>query len=146
MKHILIAILIIATLLTACALDVNESDASALIVSDGSNEKSYSRNDLAAMPTSEAAFKDINYVGVSLSDLVSDAGYDPQALQAVKVVASDGYSVNYDPAIFTRRDVIVAYAQTDGALAEDDGSFRMVLPGEEGKLNLRMLTEVVVIP
>jgi hypothetical protein len=98
------------------------------------------------LASTKAIFQDTAYIGVSLPVLLQDAGFDPQAVKAVKVVASDGYSVNYDPAIFTRQDAIVAYAQVDGELAEDDGNFRIVLPGAEGKLNLRMLTEVVKVP
>jgi hypothetical protein len=60
------------------------------------------------------------------------------------VIASDGFSVNYDPALFQREDVIVAYQTADSVLAAEDGSFRMVLPGEEGKLNVRMLAEIQV--
>jgi hypothetical protein len=39
-------------------------------------------------------------------------------------------------------EVIVAYARADGDLSAEDGSFRMVLPGAEGKLNVRMLVEL----
>lgn len=40
---------------------------------------------------------------------------------------------------------IVAYARAGGNLADDDGDFRMVLPGAESKLNVRMLVELQVI-
>ena len=33
----------------------------------------------------------------------------------------------------------------DGALSAEDGIFRMVLPAEGGKLNVRMLTSLTVI-
>jgi hypothetical protein len=42
-------------------------------------------------------------------------------------------------------DVIVAYARADSDLAEEDGAFRMVLPGAEGKLNVRMLAELQIV-
>jgi len=38
----------------------------------------------------------------------------------------------------------VSCGTADGALAGDNGTFRMVLPGEEGKLNVRMLAELEV--
>ena len=82
---------------------------------------------------------------VSMSFLLQDAGFDPLSLSAVKATAADGYSVNYDAGLFLRDDVLVAIATADGPLAADDGIFRMVLPGEEGKLNLRMLTELRAI-
>jgi hypothetical protein len=43
-------------------------------------------------------------------------------------------------------NVLVAYALADGSpLTADDGSFRMVLPDEEGKLNVRMLAALQII-
>jgi hypothetical protein len=86
----------------------------------------------------------VTYKGVALPMLLQDAGLDPQVLKAVKAVAADGYSVNYDASLFQRQDVLVAYATADGALTADDGMFRMVLPGQEGKMNVRMLTEIQV--
>ena len=60
-------------------------------------------------------------------------------------MASDGFTVNYDTNQVLVDEVIVAYARADGDLIADDGNFRMVLPGEEGKLNVRMLVELQVI-
>ncbi|NCD20600.1 MAG: hypothetical protein EOL89_11605, partial [Actinobacteria bacterium] len=84
------------------------------------------------------------YVGVPVEDLVADAGFDPAAVKAVKAVASDGFSVNYDPEQVFADGVVVAYALPDGDMSSEDGTFRMVLPGQEGKLNVRMLTELQV--
>ena len=76
------------------------------------------------------------------ADLFPDQGFEDFS----KAVAVDGYSVNYDPAQVLKDNVLVAYAQVDGnPLSADDGNFRMVLPDEEGKLNVRMLTELHII-
>ena len=77
-------------------------------------------------------------------DLLASAGFEGDNIKSVKAVAADGYSVLYDLVIFTREDVLVAYTKADEPLSRDDGTFRMVLPGEEGKLNLRMLVELFV--
>jgi hypothetical protein len=45
-----------------------------------------------------------------------------------------------------REDTLVAYARVDGPLGEDEGSFRMVLPDQEGKMNPRELVEIIAIP
>ena len=119
---------------------------SILTVVKGEENKQYTVEDLQTLPQVESTFSDINYVGVPLSALLTDAGVDAQGLKAVKAVASDGYSVNCEPALILRDDVILAYAQADGPLASDDGTFRMVLPGEEGKLNVRMIVEIQAIP
>ena len=72
-------------------------------------------------------------------------GFDPAQVKAIKAVASDGFTVNYDTNQVLVDEVIVAYARADGDLIGNDGNFRMVLPGEEGKLNVRMLIELQVI-
>ena len=64
------------------------------------------------------------YVGVPLTVLLTDAGFDPQALKAVKAVAADGFTVNYGPELFLLDDTLLAYGSTDGPLTAEDGTFR----------------------
>ncbi|RPJ40796.1 MAG: hypothetical protein EHM21_14120 [Chloroflexi bacterium] len=79
--------------------------------------------------------------------MLEAASIDPGTIKALKAVASDGFTVNYDPAQVLKDNVLVAYALADGSpLAADDGSFRMVLPDEEGKMNVRMLAALQIIP
>jgi hypothetical protein len=150
MKHKTILILaLFAWILAGCASPAQQAapaTGDSLLVSGGDAPKSYTRADLETLPAAQATFNDVTYLGVSVADLLKDAGFDPQAVRALKAVASDGYAVNYDPSQFLGADVIVAYARPDGDLAEEDGAFRMVLPNAEGKLNLRMLAELQVIP
>jgi len=146
MKPTRFLFILIAVLLAACSSVVSDGDVTKVVITDGTSEKAFSLSDLEKMSVTESTFNEVTYVGVMLSMLLEEAGFSPADLSAVKASASDGYSVNYDPALFTREDVIVAYATVDGDLTEDDGTFRMVLPGEEGKLNLRFLVELKVIP
>jgi hypothetical protein len=148
MKPIRFSIILFVLLLVACASNgaTPKGDQSSIKITDGTTEKTFSVADLEGLPTTESTFNDVTYKGVSLTTLLEEAGFDPQELSAVKASATDGYSVNYDSTLVVKQDVIVAYATVDGALAEDDGLFRMVLPGEEGKLNIRMLAELQVIP
>lgn len=140
------ALLTLLALVACGGGGVPEDMPEALVVTDGATTKSYTVDDLEALPAVEATFNEVTYKGVTLSVLLADAGFDAASLRAVKAVAADGYSMNYEPALFQRADVIVAYATASGPLAEDDGFFRMVLPGEEGKLNVRMLAEVRAMP
>ena len=146
-KFSLMIVLMILSLLAACGGGSSAGSDSAaggetgLIV----GEHSYTVADLEGMAKTEAVFNDVTYVGVPLADLLADAGYDLGSLRAVKAVASDGYSVNYEPSQLSPGDVLVAYATVDGALNEDDGVFRMVLPDQEGSMNLRMLVELQVV-
>jgi DMSO/TMAO reductase YedYZ molybdopterin-dependent catalytic subunit len=109
-------------------------------------EKSYTAEDLRALEAAQASFRDIAYTGVPLAVLLRDAGFDPQAVKAVKAVAVDGFSANYDAELVNRPDSLVAYAQEGGPLVEEEAPFRMVLPDQEGKLNVRQLVEIQVIP
>jgi hypothetical protein len=143
---VLLSVLSLLSLLACGGGGVPEEMPDTLLVTDGTNSKSYTVADLEALPAVESTFNEVAYKGVTLSVLLADAGFDPAALRAVKAVAADGYSVNYDPGLFQRNDVLVSYATASGSLAEDDGVFRMVLPGEEGKLNVRMLAELQVSP
>ena len=139
-------IIILVLLLAACASGGSEESSVATTTTLTVGEKTYTVDNLKALPQTEATFNDVTYVGVLLSDLLADAGIDASGLTAVKAVATDGYSMNYEPALFMRPDVILAYAQVDGPLSADDGTFRMVLPGEEGKLNVRQVAELQTVP
>ena len=153
MKRFLILVLVLSiALLAACAStnepeDQNTSAESTptLVISGGETSKSYSRADLEALPATQATFNDVAYVGVTVAALLQDAGFDPAQVKAIKAVASDGYTLNYDISQLLADDIILAYARADGDLAEEDGAFRMVLPGAEGKLNARMLVELQII-
>ena len=146
MKRFMLFALVCALALAACAPKAQESGGAVLKVSDGTVEKTYTVDDLKALGETQATFKDVAYLGVSLTVLLKDAGIDPTALTAVKAVAVDGFTANYDASLYAREDTLVAYARADGPLADDEGPFRMVLPDQEGKMNPRQLVEIVAIP
>jgi len=148
LKFTLFSLLLAAVILTACApaADVPSGGEPILVVSGGEVSVEYTAADLEALGPVQATFKDVTYLGIPLTVLLEDAGFDPAALRAVKVVALDGYSVNYEPDFFLLPDTLVSYARLDAPLAEDELPFRMVLPAAEGKMNVRQLTEVQAIP
>jgi DNA replication initiation complex subunit (GINS family) len=149
MKRIWLVLVLSSLVLAACGSGgsaVPAETSQTLVVTDGTKEVTYRVADLEKLGGSEATFNEVTYEGVALPALLADAGFEVGTLKGVKAVAADGYSVNYEPALFQRTDVLVAYATVDGALGEEDGVFRMVLPGEEGKLNVRMLAELRVTP
>jgi DMSO/TMAO reductase YedYZ molybdopterin-dependent catalytic subunit len=144
---ILAILAVLALLLGACGGDAPEAAAGdVLVVTDGMTTKSYTAADLQALPAAQAAFREVTYTGVPLAALLADAGFEPGSVSAVKATAADGFSANYDPVLTARADTLVAYAQSDGPLSAEDGTFRMVLPDQEGKMNPRNLVEITVIP
>lgn len=144
MKKKAILSILVLLLLTACA-NAGNSESAETSASLTVGEKTYSSADLESMTQAEAEFQGVTYIGIPVAELLAEAGYTLGDLKAVKAVAVDGFSANYEPAQLAGDGIIVAYAQSDGPLSSDDGSFRMVLPGEEGKLNVRMLAEIQVI-
>jgi len=146
MKRILFTFLVLASVVSACASKTSPTPAVTMTVSMGNVEKTYKLADLQALGKVQETFKTVTYIGVPLSAVLKDAGIDPASLAAVKVVGSDGYTVNYDPALFNLPDTMVAYARADGALADTEAPFTMVLPGQEGKMNARMVVKIVAVP
>lgn len=149
MKRLFFIILLGLTIgVTACKSTANENpsniDASVLLVSDGEHSKTYIVEDLQTLPSAQASFKGVAYIGVTLSVLLKDAGFDPTTIQAVKATANDGFSSNYNPDLFNKPDTLVSYARVDGALSPDEGIFRMVIPGDDGKVNVRQLVSLQI--
>lgn len=150
MKKFVLTLVVTMLLLAACAPAAETGGdapaAAALLVTVGETQKSFSAEDLGTLPASEASFKGVAYKGVTVPALLEALSVDPGTVKALKAVAADGFSVNYDPAQVLKDNVLVAYALADGSpLSADDGNFRMVLPDEEGKLNPRMLVELHIL-
>jgi DMSO/TMAO reductase YedYZ molybdopterin-dependent catalytic subunit len=142
----LLCCLLILLILSGCTSVVNAPGTDLLVVTDGTTARNYGREDLEMLGAEQASFRDVVYVGVPLSVLLEDAGFDPAELRAVRARAADDFSANYEPDLFLRPDTLVAYAQADGPLTAEDGHLRMVLPDQEGKLNVRQLVELTIFP
>jgi len=150
MKKIVITLIVVLLVLAACAPAAKQSSNTAseatLLVAVGESQQSFSVEDLQALPPSEATFNGVAYKGITLSALLDAAGINSDEIKALKAVATDGYTVNYEPAQVLKDNVLVAFMLADGSpLTADDGNFRMVLPDEGGKLNLRMLAELQIV-
>ncbi len=150
MKKLVIILILAMLVLSACAPSSQKNPSSdaagALQVTVGDARKSFSAADLGALPTTQSSFKDVAYKGVTLAELAKALGVKPEEIKAIKAIAIDGYSVNYDTAQLLKDNVIIAFARADGSpLAAEDGNFRLVLPDAEGKLNLRMMAELQII-
>jgi hypothetical protein len=146
MSRILFILLTLVLVVSACAPKATVASGTTLQVTFGETHKTYTLDMLKALGETQATFNDVTYIGVPLTTLLADAGIDPASLSAVKVVAVDGFSSNYNPALFNLPDTLVAYARLDGPLADEELPFRMVLPDQEGKINVRMLSEIIALP
>lgn len=145
MKHIMFFILLGGLLLAGCAnTPVPEEGVPTLTVTDGVARKIYTTTNLQELMQVQVEDKGVTYLGVPISNLLSNAGYDPTSVIAVQAVASDGFTANYDQVLLQKADTLLVYALVDGPLSDNEGPFRMVLPGEAGKLNPRMVVELLV--
>jgi DMSO/TMAO reductase YedYZ molybdopterin-dependent catalytic subunit len=145
MKHILILVLLCSLLLASCrSAPVAEEGVPTLTVTDGVASKIYTAEDLQKLVQAQAEDKGVIYLGVAIVDLLHNAGYDPDLVVIVQAIASDGFTADYDQILFRKSDTLLAYARLDEALSDDEGPFRMVLPGQVGKLNPRMVVELLV--
>lgn len=145
MKKALIVLLFAGLLIASCGpgpADIEQP--SVLTLTGPETETVYSRVELEEFESSEAEFEGVVYKGVVLSVLLENAGINPEGIEKVTAVATDGYQVTYNSDIISRPDVMVAYATAEGELTRDDGTFRMVLPGEPGNQNVRMVAELII--
>lgn len=146
-RILLLSLFLVAILAVACgqAEPAVDTAVSVLTVRGGDVSQTYTREELAALDEATATWEDATYVGVPLATLLADAGIDLEAVRAVKATAGDGFSANYEMEMATRPDTLVAYAREGGELSEEERPFRMVIPGERGRLNVRMLSEIEAI-
>lgn len=154
MKRLIVVFFFLSWLLTACVsgevpveVEAEGPGASAplLTITHGALEVGYTIEDLKALPSAQAAFKGVTYVGVPMAALLEDAGVDLEAIQAVKASAQDGFSANLEKELVLLEDSLVAYARLDGSLAADEMPLRLVLPDQPGSLNVRMLVTLQII-
>jgi len=147
----LVFTLILMILLVGCGTAGTQDKATVpetvLTIINGDKEQPYTVTELQEFPSVVSSFEGKEYMGVSVKFLLEEARVNINDISAVKAVATDGYSVNYEPAQLLPDDVLVAYSLADGgSMASDEGKFRMVLPDQEGNQNLRLLYKLVIIP
>jgi hypothetical protein len=138
--------LLFLLLLAACASSP-ATEATQLVITGDQPQQTFTLAQLQALPATTATFNGVDYTGVSLKVLLEQAGYNAATIEAVEASATDGYSVKYERDLALLDSTLVAYALAGGgSLGSEDGTFRMVLPDQEGKLNVRMLGELHVNP
>jgi hypothetical protein len=102
------------------------------------NGQDYSQSDLEALGVLSVDYTDkdgqtTTYEGVLLSDLLSDAGVTGKT---VVFTAADGYEAEMPMAD--------AMACANCIVAFDDGSLRMVMPEQSGKLQVKDVVEIII--
>lgn len=120
------------------------ADDTILTVSGADIEKTYTLEQLQSLPETNVESDDGRFIGVRLVDLLVDAGYDVDTITSVRVVAVDGFSSTYNTDLFQGEDTVLAYAREDSDLNGDELPTRMVIPGQEGRMQPRQVKSIEV--
>ncbi len=115
-----------------------------LTVSGADKEKTYTLEQLRGLSETNVESDDGSFVGVRLADLLVDAGYALDQITSVRVIALDDFSSTYDSELLNREDTVLAYARKDSDLNGDELPLRMVLPGQEGRMQPRQVKSIEV--
>lgn len=138
-------LLVLATLIAACgggAQTPPPADAAILTITGGADDQTYTLEQLEALAAVDITSDDGDFVGARLSDLLADAGFDLETIETVRVRAVDGFSVSYNADYFMREDAVLAYTRAEGDLTGEELPLRMVIPGEEGRMQPRMINRI----
>jgi len=126
-----ISLLVILSIITACA----PTEEAIVLSVDG---QVYSKNELDAIGTMSVDYTDkdgetTTYEGVLLSEVLNNAGVNGDT---IIFTAADGYEAEMP--------LEDAMACSDCIVAFDDGSLRMVMPEQSGKLQVKDVVEISV--
>ncbi len=147
MRH-LFHLIVVGLLLSACAPSTPTiAPVEVVVVTNGETAQQYTVEELRALPATAVEREGDIYTGILMRELLADAGYEWHDVLTVEAVASDDYSWTYDADLLARDDFILAYARGEGGEAPvgpEHGPTHTILPGEQGRMNVRMVVELVV--
>ena len=82
--------------------------------------------------------------GAYLSDILQNLGYKQQDLEGIRMIASDGYSIQVPHDVLAARDVILAYEVDGKPLDKGDAPIRVFIPDERAMYWAKMLVKIEV--
>lgn len=141
MKRSLLFVVLISIFIMGC----NQDSAESFLVTDGLTvDKTFTARALRDLGEQQVEHEGVTYIGATLFDVLVNAGIDPLTVTAVEAITANSTNAEYTSQLLLSPETLVAYERADGPLAEDEGPFRMVLPGQEEELNVRQLIEIRV--
>ena len=82
--------------------------------------------------------------GVLLADLLASQGFAQGDLEAIRLIAGDGYSIEVGAAILRNRDILLAHTIDGEPLNEESRPIRAIIPEERAMYWVRNLTSIEV--
>ncbi|MGI5849268.1 MAG: molybdopterin-dependent oxidoreductase [Christensenellales bacterium] len=83
--------------------------------------------------------------GSYFADLLENLGYSQEDLAGIRIVATDGYSIEVSKEILKARDVILAYEMDGKPLDADNAPLRVFIPEERAMYWVKMVQKIEVI-
>lgn len=78
-------------------------------------------------------------------DLLEQNGYAQSDFAGIRIIATDGYSIEVSQDILKARDIIIGYEMDGQPLDERNAPFRVFIPDERAMYWVRMVNEINVI-
>ena len=82
--------------------------------------------------------------GAYFADILEAYGYSQDDLTGIRIVASDGYSIEVSQDILQARDIILGYEMDGEALDADNAPLRVFIPEERAMYWVRMVVGIEV--
>ncbi|SCY52209.1 molybdopterin-dependent oxidoreductase [Alkaliphilus peptidifermentans] len=83
--------------------------------------------------------------GCLLEDVLKDLGHSQKSLEAIRLVAGDGYSMEVPKEVVNARDIILAYEIDGEPLDEKSQPIRVIVPEERAMYWVRNLSAIEVL-
>jgi len=95
----------------------------------------------------DSSGKPVNYdiKGAYFGDILEKNGYKQQDLAGIRIVSTDGYSIQVSQEILAARDVILAYEMDGKPLDKDNAPMRIFIPNERAMYWARMVSKIEVL-
>jgi len=95
--------------------------------------------------TSAGPAEPYSATGALLSDLLAEYGKGQDGLLGIRLLASDGYSVDVPREILLQRQIMLVHTVDAKPLADQGEALRVVIPGERAMYWVRNLTEIEIM-
>lgn len=86
-----------------------------------------------------------NVKGAYLKDLLKEYDRDKNDIEGLRLVATDGYSIEIQKDIISKRDILLGYEMDGEPLDEENAPLRVFIPEERAMYWARMVCELAVL-
>ena len=155
-RFAVIAAVILALLLAGCSGDPEpQGEAEKIVISQaGAADTEITVEELMAYTPVERDVESINssgevtpykVKGTLFAEVLADMGLVQTELDAVRLIAGDGYSIEVGQEVLASRELILAYEMDGEPLFEESRPVRMIIPEERAMYWVRNLVRIEIL-